>query len=173
VLKKKAIKKRRETGDDRWKAPIEKTKKSIRHTVGIALLRPFQLLIFEPMCLILNIYSAILLGILYLFFGAFPLVFGNNHGFNLWQVGLSFLGLFVSIVLAASTSPIWTRMKVKAMEKREKQTGTAKGEPEDQLPPLIVGAPLITIGLFWFGFTTYPWVHWILPIIGSAIFGFG
>lgn len=173
VLKNKAIRKRKETGDDRWKAPIEKSKKSILHTVGFSLLRPFQLLAFEPMCLILDIYSAILLGILYLFFGAFPLVFVNNHGFTLWQVGLTFLGLFVSIVLAAATSPIWSRTRDRLALGREKKTGKVKGEPEDQLPPLIVGAPLITIGLFWFGFTTYPSVHWIVPIIGSAIFGFG
>lgn len=173
MLKKKAVRKRKETGDDRWKAPIEKSKKSIIHTVGYSLLRPFQLLIFEPMCAILDIYSAILLGILYLFFGAFPLVFMNNHGFTLWQTGLTFLGLFVSIMAAAGTSPIWSNTRDKLAQKREKTLGKAKTEPEDQLPPLIVGAPLITIGLFWFGFTTYSSVHWIVPIIGSAVFGFG
>lgn len=31
-------------------------------------------------------FSAILLGVLYLFFGAFEVVFENNHNFNLWQV---------------------------------------------------------------------------------------
>jgi hypothetical protein len=173
LLKKKAQKIRQETGDDRWKAPMEKTKKSIATTVGHSLLRPFQLLIFEPMCLILDIYAAVLLGILYLFFGAFPLVFTNNHGFNLWQVGLTFLGLFVGMVAACLTSPIWHTARVRLALRREKKTGEAKNEPEDQLPSLIVGAPLIVIGLFWFGFTTYPWVHWIVPIIGSGIFAFG
>ncbi len=64
LLKRKAQKLRKETGDERWKAPIEKQKKSISKTVGYALLRPFQLLVHEPMCLILDVYSAILLGIL-------------------------------------------------------------------------------------------------------------
>lgn len=50
------------------------------------------------MCLNLCLFSAVLLGILYLFFGAFELVFTENHGFNLWQVGLSFLGLLVGQV---------------------------------------------------------------------------
>jgi multidrug resistance protein len=173
LLKKKAQKIRKETGDDRWKAPMEKTKKSIARTVGYALLRPFQLLIFEPMCLILDLYTAVLLGILYLFFGAFPLVFENNHGFDLWQVGLTFLGLFVGMVVACLTSPIWHKTRGRLALRREKKTGEVKNEPEDQLPSLIVGAPLIVIGLFWFGFTTYPWVHWIVPIIGSAVFALG
>lgn len=41
----------------------------------------------------------IMLGVLYLFFGAFPLVFETNHGFTLSQVGLTFLGLFVGMIM--------------------------------------------------------------------------
>ena len=40
---------------------------------------------------------------------AFPLVFGNNHGFNLWQTGLTFLGLFVGNVIGVSCDPFWRR----------------------------------------------------------------
>ena len=77
---------------------------------------------------------------------------------------------------------------------REAQGGEPGGaEPEYRLPHAIVGAPLVTIGLFWFGWTTYvimttssgdtghaepswrryPSIHWIVPIIGSAVFGTG
>ncbi|CCC12970.1 unnamed protein product [Sordaria macrospora k-hell] len=173
LLKRKAANLRKTTGDNRWHAPIERTTKSVVSTVGYSLLRPFQLLLLEPMCLILDIYTAVLLGVLYLFFGAFPLVFRTNYGFNLWQVGLTFMGLGVSMVLACFITPVWTRIRNGLAEKRFKKTGIMKGEPEDQLPPVIVGAPLITGGLFMFGFSTYPWVHWIVPVIGSSIFGLG
>ncbi|KAK3384507.1 putative multidrug protein [Lasiosphaeria ovina] len=173
LLQRKAEKLRKETGDNRWRAPIEKTTRSMTKTLGYALLRPFQILIMEPMCLILDVYSAVLLGMLYLFFGAFPLVFTNSYGFNLWQVGLSFMGLLVAMILAVLSTPIWRRVRELLVEKRRKETGVAKSEPEDQLPPLIFGAPLITGGLFWFGFTTYPHIHWIVPIIGSGFFGLG
>lgn len=69
LLRKKAIKLRKETGDDRWQAPIEKMNKSVAKTVLWSCIRPFQLLFFEQMCLNLCLLSAILLGILYLFFG--------------------------------------------------------------------------------------------------------
>jgi hypothetical protein len=39
-------------------------------------------------CFNLCLLSAILLGIIYLSFGASPLVFGNNHGFELHQIGM-------------------------------------------------------------------------------------
>ncbi|EOD47184.1 putative mfs multidrug protein [Neofusicoccum parvum UCRNP2] len=85
LLRRKAQKLRTETGNEAWKAPIEKLDKSVSQTLLWSCVRPFQLLVFEPMCLNLCILSSILLGILYLFFGAFPLVFQNNHGFTLSQ----------------------------------------------------------------------------------------
>jgi hypothetical protein len=36
-------------------------------------------------------------------------VFGNNHGFNLWQTGLTFLGLFVGNIIGVSCDPLWRR----------------------------------------------------------------
>jgi hypothetical protein len=125
------------------------------------------------MAVVLNIYTAILLGLLYLFFGAFPLIFRTNYGFNLWQVGLTFMGLLVAMIIACLSTPFWTRLRHSLVQKRFRETGVLKDEPEDQLPPVIVAAPLITGGLFWFGFTTYPGIHWIVPIIGSAVFGLG
>lgn len=69
LLRKKARKLRKETGDRRWKAPIEMLNKSVTRTVMWSCVRPFQLLVLEPMCLNLCLLSAILLGVLYLFFG--------------------------------------------------------------------------------------------------------
>jgi hypothetical protein len=168
LLKRKAELRRKETGDDRWHAPMEKSTKSKRQTVLLGLLRPFQLLIFEYIVLLLCLYSAILLGLLYLFFGAFPLVFMNNHGFNLWQVGFTFMGLFVGMVLAACTSPFWAKFRLKLIAKNG-----GVPQPEFRLPISICGSFFVSIGLFWFAWTTYPSVHWIVPIIGSAFFGAG
>lgn len=86
---------------------MEFSDKSVMRSIGRSLTRPFQLLIFEPMCLLLCLFSAVLLGILDLFFGAFGLVFGDVYGFNLWQTGLAFLGIFVGMLAASATNPIW------------------------------------------------------------------
>lgn len=60
------------------------------------------------------------------------------------------------------------------MKKREAETGeVGVSEPEFRLPPAIFGAPLVTIGLLWFGWTTYASIHWIVPIIGTVPFGAG
>ncbi|CAG7561215.1 unnamed protein product [Fusarium equiseti] len=173
LLREKARKLRKESGNDAYRAPMEEVHKPILETLKISVSRPFQLLFLEPMCLCLDLYSAILLGILYLFFGAFPLVFRTNHGMNLWQVGMTFLGIFVGLIIATATTPIWAKLRAGWLAKQKKETGKAVSEPEYRLPPCILGAFLIPIGLFWFAWTTYSSVHWIVPIIGSGVFGCG
>ncbi|KAK2591490.1 hypothetical protein QQS21_010810 [Conoideocrella luteorostrata] len=174
LIRNKARNLRKSTGDDRWIAPTEKVQKSVARAVGRSLLRPFQLLFFEPMCLNLCIFSALLLGILYLFFGAFPLVFGTNHGFNGWQIGLSFMGIFAGMAIGVATDPLWHNIRSRLVRKLETETGVkGASEPEFRLPPAIMGSFLVPAGIFMFGWSTYPWVHWIVPIIGSCIFAIG
>ncbi|KAF4962165.1 hypothetical protein FSARC_9739 [Fusarium sarcochroum] len=166
ILKKKAQNMRKATGDERWYAPTEKSDKTLLTAIGYSLLRPCQLLIFEPMCLNLCLYSAILLGILYLFFGAFPLIFSNVYGFNLWQIGLSFLGIAAGLIVGIATNPIWHRVHLRLQRQ-------GANEPEFHLPSAVAGAVLVPIGLFWFAWSIFSSVHWIVPIIGSGIFGMG
>lgn len=98
--------------------------------------RPILLLVLEPMCLKLCLFSAILLGILYLFFGAFQLVFENVYGLELWQRGLCFLGLFVGMMFAILSDPIWRR-NYERLERKHRETADPDDEfrPEWRLPP--------------------------------------
>jgi len=149
LRRRKAARLRKETGDQRWIAPIERLERSILGTVLWSCIRPFQLLILEPMCLNLCILSALLLGIVYLFFGAFPLVFGNNHGFTISQTGLTFLGILVGMIAAIVSDPLWRKNYVRLVKKREAAVGEKGGsEPEFRLPPTILGAWIVPVGLF-------------------------
>lgn len=173
VLRNKAKKLRKETGDERYKAAIEVTEKSISRTVLISLYRPFQLLTLDPMCLSLCLLSALLLGILYLFFGAFNVVFKEVYDFNLWQVGCSFLGIMTGMLFGIASDPLWHKIYNRLLDRTEKETGIRTSEPEFRLPSAIFGAWLCVIGMFWFAWTTIPSIHWIVPIIGTAFFGCG
>ncbi|KAK5769363.1 hypothetical protein LTS12_000290 [Elasticomyces elasticus] len=155
LLRRKAIKLRKETGDESWKAPIEKMDRSVLTTVSWSIVRPFQLLVFEPMCLNLCI--------LYLFFGAFPLVFGNNHGFQQWQTGLSFLGIFVGTVIGICSDVLWRRHYAKLV-----RNNNDVSEPEFRLPPTVVGALLVPAALFEF---TGLYRFSFRACLESAIFG--
>lgn len=54
----------------------------------IAVVRPFTLSFTEPMVFLLNLYIALIYGLLYIWFESFPLVFTGIYGFNLGEEGL-------------------------------------------------------------------------------------
>lgn len=123
------------------------------------------------MIAVLSTYTSLLQAVLYMCFSAFPLVFGNNHGFNLWQIGLTFLGLAVGNVIACLCNPLWHKQWMGSIAKEKAKHGAEyKTQPELRLPPAIVGGPMLTAALFWFAWTTYPSVHWIVPIIATVFF---
>lgn len=56
-----------------------------------ALIRPFLLLIKEPICLFFALYMSVVYGLLYCFFGAFPLVYEYARGWSPGVSGLAFI----------------------------------------------------------------------------------
>ena len=173
ILRRRAAKMRKQKGEARYMAKSEIQQKNVLRTVAFSCTRPFLMLFTEPMLFILDTYVSLILGIVYLFFESFPLVFGINHGFNLWQVGLSFIGIGIGNVLTLTLEPFWTRIFSNARQRGRNNGGDGELEVEWQLVPMLLGSVLIPISLFWFAFTSYPSVHWIVPIIASIPFGTG
>ena len=98
-----------------------------------------------------------MLGVLYLFFGAFPLVFETNHGFSLSQSGMSFLGLFVGMVIGILSDVLWRRNYAR-LQARAK---TEETQPEWRLPPTVFGAWMLVVGLFGFAWTSFKDVSFV------------
>ncbi|KAN0064742.1 hypothetical protein ACQY0O_001797 [Thecaphora frezii] len=168
ILTKRARKLRKQTGNEKLYAAHERSigRKSITRTIFASCTKPFMLLVHEYMLTLLCIWSALLLGILYLLFIAFPIVF-RQHGFNLQEIGLSFLGLGMGQVVALGTMPYWARRYAAA----SRASPDGKAPPEARLPVGMVGAVLMPIGMLWFAFTSYASVHWIVPILAGIPIG--
>lgn len=134
------------------------------------LTRPFRFLFTEPITMGAAIYNGFIYGIVYLFNDAFPLVFGpGGHNFNTGEWGLSFLGIALGSVVGAILHPILQERHYLKMVQRN----DGKGVPEARLWMARAGAILLPISLFWFAWTSYPSVPWIVPIIASGFFGLG
>ncbi|KAK4893303.1 MFS siderochrome iron transporter 1, partial [Elasticomyces elasticus] len=133
-----------------------------------SLSRPWILLFREPIVLLLSIYMAIIYGTLYLLFGAFPIVYQQNRGWSPGIGGLAFLGVAIGMIGAICYS-IWDNKRyVKVSDEND---GFAP--PETRLPPTMIGGICIPIGLFWFAWTNYPSIHWMVSIAAGVPFGFG
>ncbi|PWN23510.1 putative mfs-multidrug-resistance transporter [Microstroma glucosiphilum] len=143
---------------------------SLKAQFAVALSRPWQLLVREPIVLVLSIYIAIVYGILYSFFAAFPLVFQTLRGWSPGLGGLAFLGVLVGMLTGIGYIVVYENPRY------VRETAKANGKmlpPEQRLGPSMIGSVLLVIGLAIFTGTNGPSVHWIAPIIAGAPFGAG
>jgi MFS family permease len=125
------------------------------------------MLLFAPIVTVMALYIAIIYGYMYLLFTTFTFIFIEQYGFSAGEAGLAYLGIGVGFILGLLATGFYSDRIVK----KKRQTKAPK--PEDHLIPLIVGAVLVSIGLFIYGWTAYYNRHWIVPIIGSGFFGLG
>lgn len=168
ILAKKAKKMRKETGDDRWYAPIERKNLSFTERLNDILFKPFIMLAKEPMLLAVTIYMAFVYGVVYLLFEAYPFVFVKIHHFNAGENGLAFLGFFTGGFLC-------TLFYMFVLEPRYVRHAQAIAPEfpaaEKRLELCLVCSPLLVIAMFWFGWTAYPSIHWISPVIAGGLIG--
>lgn len=75
ILKRRAAEIRRESGNENIFAPIELEKKGAKQLITVTLLRPLRLFLRESLVFWVCIYLALVFGIFYLFFEAYPLIF--------------------------------------------------------------------------------------------------
>ncbi|KAJ5717601.1 hypothetical protein N7488_003247 [Penicillium malachiteum] len=152
----------------RSKLEMERGKVSTRAAFGTALKRPWILLFAEPIVLLLSIYMAIVYGTLYMLFDAFPIVFQEIRGWSEGVGSLPFLAVMTGMMIAVALNMYDNKRYVRI---HKKHNGFAP--PEARLPPTMLGGLAIPIGLFWFAWTNYPSIHWIVCVIATAPFGFG
>lgn len=169
LLRRKAERLRKTTGELRWYAPIEKEKATLYDTVITSSKRPIALIFKDYMTLALCFYTGFTLAIVYMFFVSFPYIYRTVFHFNLQQQGLSFLGLILGLSLTSLCSPAIVSIYY---EKLVARNGGVR-KCEFRFIPLMVGVFIVPIGLFIIGWTSYPNLHWIGPIIGSFIYGMG
>ncbi|KAH9026593.1 putative caffeine resistance protein 5 [Lactarius pseudohatsudake] len=136
------------------------------HVAVDILVRPFALNFQEPIVLVLNVYIGLIYALLYIWFESFPIVFVGIYHWREQMVGLSFLGIFVGIFMVI---PPFFAYLYFVQEPKYNEKGELK--PEERMPIAIVGALVVPICLLWFGWASRASVHWIVPIIGSSLFG--
>ncbi|OCK74224.1 MFS general substrate transporter [Lepidopterella palustris CBS 459.81] len=165
ILYKRAKRLRNANRDDRLRSQPEID--AAHHTMRdhlIVLGRAFTLTFSEPIVFFMDLYTALLYGVLFTWFESFPLVFGEVYGFDLSQQGLVFLGIFAGGVITVPLFLVWVKYGI--ILRFTKPTF----KPEMVLPPTFFGSASLPICLFWYGWSARKSIHWIMPIIGSSFF---
>lgn len=169
ILEQKAARLRKETGNLNYESKLKKPGSS-KHLFATAIIRPLRMLLLSPLITILCTYVAILYGLMYILFTTFTFVFEDIYNFSARSAGLVFIGGGVGNILG--------QLLVGLLSDKIIQSKRRKGEearPEDRLSLWITVPSGLTLpaGLIMYGWAAQMQTHWIVPIIGTGIMGFG
>jgi DHA1 family multidrug resistance protein-like MFS transporter len=169
ILQIRAAKIRHETKNWALHSRADETRITLSSIFHIYLARPWIMIVREPILALITAYLSFLYGVLYLLFEAYPITFQEGRGWNEGVGSLPFLSFVVGIVMgngviAYSTATNFKRAFIK---------NGNKPVPEERLPPMIIGAIVLPIGLFWFAWTSDPHITWVPQVISSGLLGMG
>lgn len=147
ILATEAKRLRKETGDDRWHAALEKKNNDgITGTLKRTVLKPFIMIVEEPMLAVITLYMSLVYGVVYLLFEAIPIVFEGRHGLNPLESGLVFLALLTGGSLGVLGYVTYFNRQYMKIHHAIKPHMVP---PEERLKPLMYAAPALAISFFW------------------------
>jgi multidrug resistance protein len=147
----------------RWRVKADEERASLARMIAVSLYRPIHMLFTELVVFWFSLWVGFSWAVLYLQFGSIPLVFQVNHGFTLEQTGFVFSSMCVAAIISTFLSIYQEKWAVKHYPVK------INGSPEGRLLFTCVESALMPIGIFVFGWTCYPSIHWIVPTIGVGI----
>ncbi|RKK07536.1 hypothetical protein BFJ66_g16925 [Fusarium oxysporum f. sp. cepae] len=164
ILKSKAARLRKETGNPNLRAAGDK-QTSVKQLVLHALTRPMKFLFTSPIVALIALYIAFNFGVTMLLFATFPTVYENTYHWSVSVSGLAYIGVGIGCAIGVIT---FAKLSDRLLNAK---AGSYRAER--RLIMMMFVSPMFPIGLFIYGWTTEYKVHWVVPIIGTAICGPG
>ncbi|KAF2015544.1 MFS general substrate transporter [Aaosphaeria arxii CBS 175.79] len=168
LLSRRAQRIRFETRNWAIHAKADEQQVDLKNIAEKYLLRPFVMLIREPILDLVTLYMALIYGILYLFFEAYPIAFQEERGWNSGVGALPFLSITIGVLLGGSIIVYLTKTR---FARKIKEHGHLV--PEERLIPMIIGGALFPIGMFWFAWTSNKNITWVPQVLAGIPIGAG
>ena len=171
ILQQRAKRIRKSTGDSSYQTKEERQNKSLVKALQTSFVRPFRLLLTQPIIQVLALYMAYIYGLLYLLMSTFPDLwteakwYGEPTGIG----GLNYLSLGLGSLLGTYICVFLNDRTYRHLKARNNDTG----KPEYRLPLLSITTICVPAGLFIYGWTAQTHQHWIAPNIGACVFSVG
>ncbi|CAF9925996.1 MAG: hypothetical protein ALECFALPRED_003270 [Alectoria fallacina] len=169
-------------------------KQSLTRTLSVALIRPFRMF-SEPIVLATSLLMAMVYAIFYLFFEAYPIIFGGVYQMSTGVSALAFIPMPIGACLDIIIVLWWDRYLDRA---KARNALWASNEEYRRMPLACIGGPLCALSLFWLvcpslhslglatlsdlllttntnaqGWTARPNIHWIIPMLAGIPYGMG
>lgn len=152
-------------------AKSELEKESTLNMLKTSFRRPVRMLLTEPVVTFFTLWVSFAWGILFLFFMSVPQTFSTNYNMDVFQTGLIQLAISVGALIGTVINPAQDWLYLRSAGKNTEKPG--KPIPEHRLLFAVPGSLLFSAGIFWYGWTSRPGIHWIVPTCGVACVGVG
>ncbi|KAF2967062.1 hypothetical protein GQX73_g6515 [Xylaria multiplex] len=150
------------------KGSLEMTSSSRIKTIQMGLLRPLHMAVFEPLSLLLGLYTSYSFAMIFSFFGSYAYVYSTIYHFNAREIGLCYIPVVVGFLLAVLT---FAYFDVTKYQKVLQLKGVVP--PEHRLYAALFGSGLVPVGLFWYSWAPREGVHWVAPVLAGVPVGWG
>ncbi|XPT03003.1 Ascochitine biosynthesis cluster MFS transporter [Ascochyta lentis] len=169
ILQRRAARLRQETRNFAYHSALDENPPTLNDILFKYFLRPFQMLIKEPILLLVTLYISLVYGVLYLFFVAYPIEFLEVRRWT--HAGVAALPLLA--VMLGTLAGCLTILFVTGHTYPRKMAKMGRVPPEERLKLMMVGSVSLPIGLFWFGWTSSRSVHWFAQTAAGFPIGIG
>lgn len=130
--------------------------------------RAIRILVTQPVVMIMSLYQALIFSSMYSLYAQYTTIWSSSpYNFNTTQIGLTYLGSATGFIITAIVSIALIDRLYAWLSKRN----NTDGRPEYRLPMAYVGAVLLPISLFWFGWTLEKKLSWPIPLASTLPFG--
>lgn len=171
ILHQRAAKIRKETGIAVHTAQ-EKSKTSFNDILTETLIRPTRLLFTEGVLISLGMWSAFVIGIAFMFTQSIMQVYTGLYGWTFFGTGMVQGAIVVGELVGVFAQLVQDRVYFASAKRNTEDPGNPLPEARLYLsiPASFVG---LTGGLFFFAWTSFSSVPWIVPSIALGFVGFG
>ncbi|KAK6210758.1 hypothetical protein LQW54_005963 [Pestalotiopsis sp. IQ-011] len=182
ILRRRAVRLRRETGDARYHTASERRDRdetSLLSLWGRTLTRPLRLLVFHPIIQVTAAIEAFYYGILYIVLSSFASVWTDQYGQSTEASGLHYVACALGEVAGGLVGgPMMDFMYRHMLARAAKSRGggsqeAARHVPEFRIPLILPVAFLGPIGLFAYGWAAAYRAHWLAVDAGVFVYMFG
>ncbi|OCL15208.1 multidrug transporter [Glonium stellatum] len=147
-------------------------KPSLAELSRVAIIRPLRMLFTEWVVFFFMLWSAFCFGTVFLFTQSVAQTYSTNYRWSSFLTGsiqaVVVIGQLFGLLASIYQDSLYFRS---ASRNTESQFHPI---PEARLYLSIPGGFIgLTAGFFWYAWTSFPSLHWILPSIGLALVGFG
>ena len=170
LLKRRAKKLRKQTGDEKYRAICELKIRTLQQVAKDSLLRPFVLL-SELIVFLITLYMSVIYGLLYMFFFAYPIVYMEGKGWSASKTGIMFIPIGVGVLAATAVAPLVNKDYNKRAQKYRDRGEIPPAEL--RLIPMMIACWFIPASLFSFAWSSYPLVSWAGPCFSGFGAGIG